>query len=627
MRSQRSREYTVAAAVFLATLAVYLPALKNDFVGWDDTSYVIENQQLLTRGSDLLAWAFSTFDQRTWHPLTWISHALDRAIWGLDPFGHHLTSIVLHGLNAFLVVLLAGRLAAAKGMMDAKTGAMPFLDGNGLLLFAGATGLLFGLHPLHVEPAAWISGRKELLSAFFYIAAVLQYLRHAAVAVGTGRASVPGRHYWFALGFFVLALLSKTMAVTLPAVLLILDWYLGDRLRSRATSKSAWVEKVPFVFLSAAAAVLVVAANSSDVVTGEVPFGLRLVAAVHAIGFYLGKMLLPVYLLPFYVYPDDATLRSLAYEGTVVLGAGMVLFCAFAARKRSLWPALGSVYLITLLPVLGLVQISEHAAADRYAYLPSVAPFLALGLAAAWTWKRTASPGGGISVSRTALIALFLATISVLAVLTEKQIAVWNNTLSLWSHVIENEPDRIAVAYNNRGWAYYEAGRADLAVKDYDRAIALVPDSDMAYENRGMALQALGRTAQALEDYNRAIMLNPFSAGAYNERGRALAGMGWHEQAIADFDAAIALDPLRADYFRNRGQARESVTQLRRAIEDYTRALFLKPDYAEVYARRGELYRSVREPGLALPDLRKACDLGHDESCGALNREGAADEQ
>ncbi len=249
MTVKRSLPVLMAAAAALLAAGVYAPSLRNDFVNWDDGLYVYGNPFIRRLDGRFLGWAFTTFRASNWHPLTWISHALDYTLWGLNPLGHHLTSVVLHAVNVFLVVLLAFRLIEA-GRERMSSGAPSLPDGQGGLIAAGMTGLLFGIHPLHVESVAWVNERKDLLCALFFLLSILSYTlpeRTSAEsgASGGGGARPFGRHYLLSLIFFLLALLSKPMAVSLPLVLLVLDWYPFKRIRSAESFRTVFIEKIP----------------------------------------------------------------------------------------------------------------------------------------------------------------------------------------------------------------------------------------------------------------------------------------------------------------------------------------------------------------------------------------------
>src|SRR5512143_1833419 len=253
------RSYFAAGLVVLITAAAYVPALRNGFVNWDDDLYVVGNSHLFALGPAFLKWAFFHFYASNWHPLTWISHALDYAVWGLNPFGHHLTNIILHALNAFLAVLVPLRIAeAAAGKAGEGRGAF-LLSQRSLLIVAGVAGLVFGLHPIQVESVAWVSERKNLLCALFFFLSLIAYARYVQAEDRSGaRPAVRffNRKYVSSLALFVLALLSKPMAVTLPVVLILLDWHPFRRIQSMAALRAALVEKLPFFALTAASSVI-----------------------------------------------------------------------------------------------------------------------------------------------------------------------------------------------------------------------------------------------------------------------------------------------------------------------------------------------------------------------------------
>jgi hypothetical protein len=276
---------TVACIVLLATVLVYLPALNNGFVDWDDHQYVYKNPNIWFFNLRSLQWMFTAFHVGNWHPLTWLSHAVDYALWGLNPMGHHLTSVLLHGLNTFLVVLLITRLVC---LAQAKASGDNRYSSSGSPLLAGAvTGLLFGLHPLHVESVAWVSERKDLLYALFYMLSVLSYMRYAVIASGgivasddnsykhhvshSERGGSNYRYYMLCLMLFMFSLMSKPMAVTLPAVLLLLDVYPLERftmLTGRSgkgflTVYKVFIEKIPFLILSVVSSVIAVQAQEA----------------------------------------------------------------------------------------------------------------------------------------------------------------------------------------------------------------------------------------------------------------------------------------------------------------------------------------------------------------------------
>jgi len=592
---QRRTRYAPAVIVSLITLGLYLTALRNDFVIWDDDLYVVDNPFIRSLDWSFFRWAFTAFYASNWHPLTWLSHALDYAVWGLDPRGHHLTSILIHAANSFLAVLASVLLLEAHRDRAARTGNLTILTGERIALAGAVTGLLFGLHPLHVESAAWVAERKDVLCGFFVLLSIMAYTRFACGIAGRpeehgGMASrYSDRWYVLSLASFLLALLSKPMAVSLPVVLLVLDWHPFGRLRSGTSLRPLLLEKLPFITLSIFSSVLTILAQRAGGAMeplAVVPLTTRLVVAAHSLIAYLGKMLVPVGLLPLYPFPRDVSLLSLEYGGAVLLVAGITAASIVIAKKQRLWLSVWVYYVVVLLPVLGVVQVGLQSMADRYTYLPSLGPFLLAGLAAAWLSARTA---GDRKRGITVVIAVAgLVSVALLAVLTVRQIGIWKNTVDLWTSVITREPERIPEAYFKRGNAFREEGKFARALADYDRMIALDPSFPQVYINRGALWGGLGRLDRALQDFTTAIALEPSLAMAYGNRSQVFIATGRLGDALQDLDREIAL----------------------------------APSFANAHVRRGQVYLKMGSRERAIADFRTGCALGEREACMALQRMG-----
>jgi hypothetical protein len=507
MRKLLKSKYGVASAVSLITFFVYLGALQNSFVDWDDGYYIFENPNIRFVNAHLFRWAFLESYASNWHPLTWLSHALDYALWGLNAAGHHLTNNILHALNTLLVVLLATRLLTSshdlrlktvdysrRVSQDSSAPADPPAAGDlrFVLIAAGTTGLLFGIHPVHVESVAWVSERKDLLCALFFLLSVLTFVSY--------RSHKSSKTYLLSLACFVLALLSKPMAVTLPIVLLILDWHPFGRIESVRAFRGAIVEKLPFISLSLFSSVITVLAQKTgeSVVPADViPFSVRLLVAGKNLIAYLGKMLLPLNLVPFYPYPSAVSISSLQYFLPVILIFSITVICTVLARRRKLWLSVWSYYVATLLPVLGIIQVGSQSMADRYTYLPSLGPFLATGVGVAWISKKIASARERKKmVFAVAYGAAVLLVFISLSLLTVRQIGVWKNSLALWNYVVEKDPD-VYVGYNERAVAYYRIRSFDKAIADIKKALELNPHLNRAYYNMACIFSLQGRTEEA----------------------------------------------------------------------------------------------------------------------------------
>jgi protein O-mannosyl-transferase len=625
------------AGVCLLTFLVHLPAVGHGFVNWDDDAYVVDNAGLRLAGSSLFGWAFSAFRSNNWHPLTWLSHALDYRLWGLDAGGHHLGNVLLHAANTFLVAVLLFVLVRPRARF---------------LIPTVVAALLFGLHPLHVESVAWVSERKDVLSAFFSLLSVIFYVRYAGRAETASRAGFPAG----SLAFFALALLSKPMAATLPLVLLLLDLFPLRRIPGAATPLVV-AEKVPFFALSAVSAGLTLLAQARGGAMGTLeayPASTRLLVALRAVGFYVAKMLVPVDLSPLYPYPGrgEASLASFEYlaSAAFVLGASALSFHLWR-RGRPVFLVAWLSYLVMLAPVLGLVHFGPQAAADRYTYTTLIPFFFLAGLA----FDRLVGGSRATTWITAALLASAAALAFVLCLLTVRQSRVWRDSVTLWSHVLALHPGS-ALAYNRRGDAYLSLGsdalaladlsrsielsegafepslfrragillrrgRPDEARRDIDAAIGVRPDRSDSYNVRGACHAARGEWDEAIADFSRAIELDPRAPEAYNNRGSALRSRGDLERARSDFDRALELDPGNADAYHNRGMLRASRGELDPALSDLTRAIELRGDFAEALLNRCELQRQRGRLEAALVDCTRGVDLDG-ESAPAHNLRG-----
>ncbi len=654
LKNNPKTTWAVSVSAALITFVAYLPALRNDFLTtWDDGSYILGNLHIRSLDTALFKWAFFSFSVHNWHPFTWISHALDYAVWGLNPAGHHLTSILLHAINTALVVFLIVRLLEAGKDRATDAGTREFLTERALFIIAGTTGVLFGLHPLHVESVAWVAERKDVLCALFFLMSVIWYTEYATSGHALREkvfASFLSRHYLFTTGFFVCALLSKPMAVTLPVVLLILDWYPLGRIRSLKSFIEAAIEKAPLALLSLLSSIVTIAAQQAGGAirpASVIPLSDRIPVAAAAVLAYLGKMIRPLNLVPYYPYPPAGAGLSLPYLLAVAFVIGITAACVFLARKQKVWLAAWGYYAATLIPVVGIVQVGEQFMADRYTYLPSLGPFLLAGFFAVWTYGTVKTKkAGAIAAAGFVLVCLAL------ALLTVRQIAVWRNSIDFWSHVIQKEPATLPFAYNNRGFAFAKKGMLQEAIADFDRAIALDPAFISPYINRGMFSGTLGRLEAAAADFTAAIALDPSNYQAYVNRGLTFAKMGEQERALDDYKTALALNPSsyetlyhlgilylqkgmrgeaieafsrslalnpqNADAYCNRGVAYALGNRPDRALEDYDRALGLNPKLVTAYLNRGNLSLKIGQQERARTDFQKACDLGDQTACSRL---------
>src|SRR5437870_6976693 len=487
--------------VALFTLAAFLPALQNQFVNWDDKDNFLDNPHYRGLGWTHLRWMWTTH-RGHYIPLTWMTLGLDYLLWGMNPLGYHLTSLLLHAANAVVFFFLVSRLL---------TLALPSPSerGHAVPVAAGFAALVFAIHPLRVESVVWATERRDVLSGLFYLVTILVYLR-ACEGEERGR-----RWYWLAVATFVLALLSKSMVVNLPVVLLILDVYPLRRLGGAVgwwsePARRIYIEKIPFVLLAAGASAIAVMAQSSvhaAASLAQLSLPGRLVVSAYGLSFYLGKTGVPVNLSPLYELSSTvdpwATPFILSY-GVVV--AIMAIVLALRRRVPGL-PAAWVAYVVVLLPVLGFFQSGPQIAADRYTYLAGLggAILAGAGLLSCWRTSRTSK-----TETPTTLPIAGVATCVVvgLGALTWNQAQVWHVSENLWTHALARDPQS-SIAENNLGVVRADQSKLAEAIEHYQRALQMRPDYADAYFNLGNALFQQGKLAEASDHYRQALAIKP----------------------------------------------------------------------------------------------------------------------
>jgi tetratricopeptide (TPR) repeat protein len=550
---ERPRALPVAGAMLvlvLAVLAAFRPALDAGFQElWDDNANVTQNGFFRGLDGEHLAWMFTTFRMGHWQPLAWISLALDNAAWGLDPFGYHLTNVVLHAVGAVLFFFLARAVLRAAGSPAADR-VVPSL----------IAALLFAVHPLRVESVAWITERRDVLTTPFLLLTLLAWLAWART----------GERRWYALAIaaYVPALLAKAWGITLPVVLLLLDVWPLARLRAAGWRRLV-AEKLPFAALAALAAVQAYRAQQTagamHYAEGFGPLQ-KAAQACYGLWFYVLESAWPATLSP--AHALDLRLdpsRPIFVAAMVATAAAAAAWIALVARRRL--PAVTTalaVYVVVVSPVLGLTQSGIQLVADRYAHLATM-PFAIL--AAAGVARLGASPA-----ARRAVAAAALAAIALLGWRANAYARAWHDTRTLFEHAVAVHPDNW-FAWAQLGAVHREAGRLDEAMECFDRAIAGDPANHKAYEDRAPARFERGDVAGALADCDRAIELNPRCPDPLVNRGAIRSRQGDTAAARADFERALAIDPTNATAWMNLGAARQNLGDLDGARAAYARCV------------------------------------------------------
>jgi len=505
----RPAEWLVAIAVASMAWIAFLPALRGGFLPWDDESNLVANRAWRGLGWAQVGWMLTTFHKGHWIPVTWLSFGADYLVWGMEPKGYHLTNVLLHAANAGLVCLVGTRLLARTGARGASR-----------LAGAAAAALCFALHPLRVESVAWVTERRDVLSAFFFLLAALGYLR-----ASRQEPVWKSRAYWIALGAFALSLGSKSMAVSLPLILLVLDVY--PLRRWRGAWRARILEKLPFALLSLGASVVAaVAVRAGGSVSSLADLGVaqRLAISAYSLVFYLWKTLLPIGLSPLYELPvgiDPFAPIYLVSAATAIA----ITSAAIVLRARRPWMlAAWTAYVVMLLPVVGLAHNGPQIAADRYTYLPCLPFALVAGAGVALLWRRA----WVVAASAAALLGL--------AVLTAFQIGAWRDAESLWTRALAVSPS--AIAHASLGVVLDERGRHEEAIAQFRDALRTNPGLAHAQNNWGIALARQGKWQEAVEHYEDALRLSPGYPEAHLNLAAALQRLGRHAEAQRHVDAA-----------------------------------------------------------------------------------------
>jgi len=587
MVGSRLPAWPLAALLALLTMAVYWPATQHDFIGLDDPDYVTSNLHVQA-GMTLenVEWAFVNPVSANWHPVTMLSLMLDSDLFGLKPWGYHLTNLLLHALNTALVFLLLRNL-------------------TGAIWRSALVAALFGLHPLHVESVAWVAERKDVLSTFFGLLALLAYARYAreqgagskeqeAIQNRSAFSFLLSPFYWLSLSFFTLGLMSKSMLVTWPFVMLLLDYWPLERFTNyelRITNfrsvlslvtrhRSLLWEKIPFLVLAVAASAVTLAVQQQGgavITVGDYPLDARIGNALISYCRYLGKIFWPADLAVFYPYPGYWPLAAVLLAGALLCGISVLLFLG---RRRYPFLLVGWLWFVgTLVPVIGLVQVGEQSMADRYAYIPS------LGLLVLVVWGAF-ELGGSRRYHAAASVATGSAAIMLCLLLTRHQLGYWQNSETLFRHTLgvtrNNE-----LAQNNLGNALLNRGQFDEAISHFQEAIRIKPSAAEIHGNLGVAFLNHGQTDGAIEQFQEAIGLKPSFVNAYMNLGLALFKHGDNDEAITEFQKAITLKPDFVEAHINLGVTLLDQGRTDEAMGQFQEAIRLKPDNADAHYNLG----------------------------------------
>jgi len=610
----------ICFVLITAILISFWQAKDFDFINLDDLQYVTENPHVQS-GLSLkgIAWAFTTTHASNWHPLTWLSHMLDVQLFGLKPGWHHLVNVFFHIVNTVLLFLVFNRMTRA-------------------LWPSAFVAALFALHPLHVESVAWVSERKDVLSTFFWM------LTMGAYAFYVEKPDT--KKYLLTLGVFALGLMAKPMLVTLPFVLLLLDYWPLNRFqtpipaggnssrlpdannpgakkkkpkksadRNNAEIKKAlkpsgqWPallalikEKIPFFALSAASCIITFYAQEKGGAVGSLdilPFNARMANAIVSYVDYIEKMIWPRNLAVFYPHPGIRPVWLFLGSALTLL---IITIIVLRSAKRFSYLATGWLwYLGTLVPVIGLVQVGLQALADRYTYVPLIGLFVIIAwgvpdLTRKWHNRKTL-----MALSSSLILAILMFS-------TWSQAKYWQNSITLFEHAIKATTDNY-VAHNNLGVALTKIGEKEKAAFHYSEAIRIKPNFENAHYNLGNYLASRGMTAEAIVQYSEAIRIKPTYSKAHNNLGAMLASQGKFQEAIVQYEKALRTEPANASFHYNLGMTLASMNRHDEAIHYFREALRIQPNYAEVHNDLGRVLAIQGKTGEAITYFQEAVRL------------------
>jgi len=556
----------VALLLVGIVLIAYGTVWNFEFVNIDDDLYLRDYPQIQQGLSwDNVLWAMTAMKAAFWHPLTWLSHMLDSQLFGLNPAGHHVTSLLLHMANVLLLFALLQQM-------------------TGSVWCSAWVAALFALHPLNVESVAWVSQRKTVLSTLFWLLTLLAYV---------GYVKKPDwKRYLGMMGVFVLGLMAKPMLVTLPFVLLLLDYWPLERLGN--DSKAFWerlpklaLEKLPLFVPVAAASILAIEAQSQAGALSSwegLPLGTRVGNAVLAYGLYLKKMVWPTDLAVFYPHPGSSLgVWPVALAALLLVGLSLGVWWQ---GRRSPYLVVGWLwYLGTLFPVSGIIQVGGHAMADRYAYVPLIGLFIILAWGAAELAQTLSFPKEGLLVAG-------LCVVIVLTGVVRLQLSYWRNSFTLFQHALESTQDN-HMAHSNLGIAFLGKDDLDEAIDHFRKALEIKPIHAGVHTNLGIALRRKGMLEEALEHSIRSVQINPEVAEAHNNLGISLFQKERVEEALQEFRKALELKPDYTTCYYNLGVVLESQNRIEEAAESFRQVLRLDPEHREVKQRLTLLLEKV----------------------------------
>ncbi len=579
------KEHLILAAILIITIIAFSPTFENGFTNWDDGKQVTENLDIRELSFENVKKIFSSYYVGMYQPITTLCYTIEHSIFGMNPTGFHTTSLLFHLLNILLVFWMISLITKRKDMA---------------LIVAS----LFAVHPMFVEAIAWVSARSTLIYSSFYLGAIISYLYYLQ--------NKERKYFILSLFLFLFSLLSKAMAMTLPVLLLLFDFYYNRKL----FSKKVIIEKIPFFVLSIIFGIVAIQLRQIEGhLGGEFSIFDKLFIVSYQIPWYLLKLVLPINLSSYYPDPEKTNgfLPTIYYFFPIIILFITIIVIKLKKHwKTSIFTIL--FFLINIGLVLKIVQVGQQQTTDRYTYIPYVGLFLLL----AYIYK--------IAIEKKPKLKRFLhifilGIIIVLSVLSFNRTKIWKDSLVLWNDVIEKY-NGVALAYNNRGNAKQALNDLQGAMEDYNKSVILNPKSHFAFNNRGLLKDELTDFMGAIIDFNKAIEISPLYYNAYISRGVAKMKINDFKGAINDCNKAISMNENSYSLFFSRGSVYEEAGNIKDALRDYNYSIKLNSDNnSDAYFYRGSL-KGQRMGDLqgALIDFNKAIQIDPNDKVYYLNR-------
>jgi tetratricopeptide (TPR) repeat protein len=562
------------AALLLLTLVVFYSSLQNGFTNWDDDVYVTQNPVVQELSGENVAAMFGEFQAGLYQPITMLSLALDWETGAGSPFVFHLTNLLLHLLNTLLVFVVIRRLFSV----------------NRIALIAA---VLFGVHTLHVESVVWVTERKDVLYALFYLLAIWQYVSYAQ-----GKKM---KNYSIALVLFTLALMTKGMAVALAPSLLLIDF----SLQRKGELKRVLIEKIPFFALAIFFGYLAIQGQSQSGahdVTQNQGLVRQGAFAGYALWTYFGKLLAPINLSAIYSYPAAVGTGLGIYWIFPALSLGVLGVLLWLRKKQRILFFGLAFFLVNIVLVLQVLPVGVGFMSDRFAYVSSIGIFVMLGFAFHHFYEKKQAIRG-------VLVALGLGYILFLSVLTFQRSKIWENSFTLWDDAIQKDDSQF-LPYSNRGLFLMENGDPQAALHDFSTSLQLDQSHAKTWYNRGTAYASMSDFQAAITDFSHAIQLYPEYADAFANRGLMKASLGLDNQAIKDYNQALEFNPIQINALTNRGTAYYYTKQFDKAMVDLNKAIALNPFESLALYIRGMCHFERGEQALGCADLQESYHLG-----------------